>query len=167
MSKERLITAVSNSTDYTRTNITTKSWKLKQEEKNCADISSDKLAKSHTRRRQHENLLREPKSLWIVVENNAIRTNCFKSKIDSEQKNSKYRLCGIIDGMINHIISEPSKLAPKEFKTRHGRKGRWSTARDWNLTILPSGIYTTQIRSREWDIKFFRILRYNWSPIPG
>ena len=35
------------------------------------------------------------------------------------QQNSKCRLCGDRDEMINHIINECSKLAQKEYKARH------------------------------------------------
>ena len=39
--------------------------------------------------------------------------------IDKMQQNSKCRLCDDRDEMINCIISECSKLAQKEFKTKH------------------------------------------------
>ncbi len=47
-----------------------------------------------------------------------MRTNHIKAKIDKMQQKSKCRLCGDRDDMINHIISECSKLAQKEYK-RH------------------------------------------------
>ena len=40
-------------------------------------------------------------------------------RIDKTQENSKCRMCGDSDETINHIISECSKLAQKEYKTRH------------------------------------------------
>ena len=40
-------------------------------------------------------------------------------RIDKTQQNSKWRLCGDRDETINHIISEYSKLAQKEYMTRH------------------------------------------------
>ena len=45
-------------------------------------------------------------------------------KIDKTQQNSKCRLCGDRDETINHIISEYSKLAQKENKTRHNWEGK-------------------------------------------
>ena len=42
-----------------------------------------------------------------------------KARIDKTQQNSKCRLCGDRDETINHIISECSKLAQKEYKARH------------------------------------------------
>ena len=65
------------------------------------------------------NFKREKESLWIAAQNNAIRTNHIKARIDQMQQNSKCRLCGDRDETINHIISECSKLAQKEYKIRH------------------------------------------------
>ena len=65
------------------------------------------------------NFNRETESLLIAAQNNAIKTNHIKAKIDTTQQNSKCRLCGDRDETINHIISAYSKLAQKEYKTRH------------------------------------------------
>ena len=70
------------------------------------------------------NLKRETKSLLIAAQDNAIRTNHIKVRIDKTQQNSKCRLCGDRDETINHIISECSKLAQKEYKTRHDLFGK-------------------------------------------
>ena len=66
-----------------------------------------------------ENLKREAESLLIAAQNNAIRTNYIKARIDKTQQNSRCRLCGEREETIIHIISECSKLAQKEYKTRH------------------------------------------------
>ena len=63
------------------------------------------------------------------------------------QYNGKCRLWGDRDETINHIISEFSILAQKEYMTRHdwvGKKSTENCARNLNLTILKSGICTTQ-----------------------
>ena len=65
------------------------------------------------------NLKRETESLLIAAQDNAIRTNHIKARIDKTQQNSKCRLCGDRDETINHIISECSKLAQKEYKARY------------------------------------------------
>ena len=62
------------------------------------------------------NLKRETESLLIAAQNNAIRTNHIKTRIDKMQQNSKCRLCGDRDEMIYHI-NKCSKLAQKEYKT--------------------------------------------------
>ena len=51
------------------------------------------------------NLKTETESLQIAAQDNAIRTNHIKARIDKTQQNSKCRLCGNIDETINHIIS--------------------------------------------------------------
>ena len=67
---------------------------------------------------------KETEPLLIARENNAIRTNQFKVRIDKTQQNSKYKFCGVRDETINHIISECSKLAQKGYKTRHDWVGK-------------------------------------------
>ena len=65
------------------------------------------------------NFKRETESLRKAAQNNAVRTNHIKARIDKTQQNCKYRLCSDRDETINHIISECSKLATKDYKTRH------------------------------------------------
>ena len=67
---------------------------------------------------------RENESLQIAAKNNAIRTNYTKAKIDKTQQNCRCRLCGDRDKTINYIIRKCSKLAQKEYKTRHDRVGK-------------------------------------------
>ena len=47
-----------------------------------------------------------------------------KAKIDKTQQNCKCRLCDDKDETINHIISERSKLAQKEYKFRYEWVGK-------------------------------------------
>ena len=124
----RLITATRNDTDNTMDNRMTITRKQKWEGKQfygrfkrlINNISQDKtwtwLGKG--------NFKRETESLLIAAQDNAVRTNHIKARIDKTQQNSKCRLCGDRDETINHIISECSKLAQKEYKTRHGWVGK-------------------------------------------
>ena len=66
---------------------------------------------------------RDTESLLIAAQDNATRINHIKAWIDKTQQNSKCRLCGDRDETINHI-SECSKLAEKEYKTRHDKVGK-------------------------------------------
>ena len=70
------------------------------------------------------NFKRETESLLIAAQDNAIRTNHIKARIDKTQQNSKCRLCGDRDETINHIISECSKLAQREYKVIHDGVGK-------------------------------------------
>ena len=53
---------------------------------NFMDILSEKQARSHTRRLRKGNLLRETESFLIAAQNNAIRTNNVKVRIDKTQQ---------------------------------------------------------------------------------
>ena len=73
---------------------------------------------------------REIESLLIAAQNNAIRTNHFKTRIDNTQQNSKCRLCVDRDETINHI-SECRKLAKNNIRLDMTGSARWSTRRNW------------------------------------
>ena len=60
----------------------------------------------------------------IIAQNNAIRSNYIKAKIDNVQHNTKWMLCCDRDKTINHIISEYYKPLQKEYKTRHDWMGK-------------------------------------------
>ena len=70
------------------------------------------------------NLMRETESPLIAAQDIAIRTNHIKARIDKTQQNSKCKLCSDRDETINHIISECSKLAQKEYNARHDWVGK-------------------------------------------
>ena len=70
------------------------------------------------------NLKRETESLLIAAQENVIRTNHIKARIDKTQQNSKCRLWSDGDETINHIKSECSKLAQKEYKARYDWVGK-------------------------------------------
>ena len=119
----RLITTIRNNTDNTIDERMTTTRKQKWEEKQLYGrfkhlINNISHQKTWTWLRKG-NLMRETESLLIAAQDNAIRTNHIKARIDKTQQNSKCRLCGDRDETINHIISECSKLARKEYKARH------------------------------------------------
>ena len=68
--------------------------------------------------KKRENIKRETESVLMAAQNGAIRTNHIKARIDKTQQNSKCRRCSDWDETINHIISECSKLAQKEYTAR-------------------------------------------------
>ena len=68
------------------------------------DISSDKQAKPNTKKPGHS-VKKETESLLIPAQNNAIRTNYVKTKIDKMQQNSKCWLPGDRDETIYHKIN--------------------------------------------------------------
>ena len=129
-----LITATRNDTDNTMNNTMTITRRQKWEGKQLYwsfkrlinNISHDK---TWTWLRKG-NFKRETESLLIAAQDSALRTNHIKARIDKTQQNSRCRLCGDRDETINHIISECSKLAQKEYNTRH----------DWRLAVTQTPV---------------------------
>lgn len=73
-------------------------------------------------------LKRETESLIMAAQEQAIRTNSIKAKIDQSQQESKCRMCGKADETVNHLLSECSKMAQREYKRRHdwlGKRVHW------------------------------------------
>ena len=124
----RLITTPGNNTDNTKTNWTTITKNQKWEEKQlygCFNRIMSNISHEKTWMWLRKgNLKKETESLLIATQNNAIRTNPNKAKIDKMQQNSKCRLCSEREETINHIIRECRKLAEKEYETRHDRVGK-------------------------------------------
>ena len=118
-----LITAIRNDTDNTIDDRMTTTRKQKWEKKQLYGrikrlINNILYQKTWTWLRKG-NLKRDTESLLLAAQNTSIRTNHIKARIDKTQQNSKCRLCGDRDETINHMISECSKLAQKEYKSRH------------------------------------------------
>ena len=85
---------------------------------------------------QNGDLKRETERLIVAAQNQSIRKNLVKAKIDKSQGDSLCRLCRKVDESIDHIISGCSKLAQKEYKSRHDNLGKielWKLARKCNF----------------------------------
>ena len=98
------------------------------------------------------NFKRETEALLIAAQNNAIRTNQINPRIDKTQQNSKCTLCSDRDETINHIISECSKLAQKEYETGHDWVGKMihrEMCNKFKFNHTKNGICTTQHRSEK------------------
>ena len=82
------------------------------------------------------NFRRETESLLIAAQNSTIRTKHIKAKIDKTPQNIKCTLCGDRDETIKDMISECSKVAQKECKTRHDWVGKvihWEMCRKFKF----------------------------------
>ena len=62
---------------------------------------------------------KETESPIMEAQEEAIRTNVIKAKIDKTQAESKCRLCGKVDETVKHILCECPMLAQREYKRRH------------------------------------------------
>ena len=79
---------------------------------------------------------RETGSLIVAAQNQSIRTNLVKGRIDKSQGDSLCRMCRKVDKSIDHIVSGCCKLAQKEYKRRHDNLGKvvhWKLARKCNF----------------------------------
>ena len=84
---------------------------------------------------QNGDLKRETESLIVAAQNQNIRTNLIKARIDKSQGDSLCRVCRKVNESIDHIVSDCSKLAEKEYKRRHDNVRKivhWKLARKCN-----------------------------------
>ena len=70
---------------------------------------------------------RETESLIMAAQEQAIRTNGIKAKIDKTQEESKCRMCGRVDETVNHVLSECRKMAQTEYKRTIDMTVGWKT----------------------------------------
>ena len=85
---------------------------------------------------QNGDLKRETESLIVAAQNQSIRTNLIKAKIDKSQGDSLCRMCRKVDESIDHIVSGCSKLGQNEYKRRHNNLGKivyWKLVRKCNF----------------------------------
>ena len=85
---------------------------------------------------QNGDLKRETGSLIGEAQNQSIKTNLVKARIDKSQGDPLSRVCRKVDEGIDHIVSGCSKLAQKEYKRRHDNLGKivhWKLARKCNF----------------------------------
>ena len=75
-------------------------------------------------------LKKETESLITVAQDQALRTNAVKAKIDKTRVDSKCRMCLNTDETVGHVVCECSKLAQRDYKARHDSVAK---AVHWNL----------------------------------
>ena len=66
-------------------------------------------------------LKRETESLIVAAQDQALRTNYRKAKIEKSGGDPKCRLCKERDETVSHLVSECSKIAQTEYKKRHDK----------------------------------------------
>ena len=124
----RLIKTNRNNTGNTSINWTTINRKQKWEEKQLYGHfkwQTSEILHEKTRTRQGKgDFKKEIESRLIAIQNNAICSNYIKGRIDKTQQNSRYRLCGNRDLIINDITSECSKLTQRNYQSRHDWAGK-------------------------------------------
>ena len=69
-------------------------------------------------------LKKETEGLIFAAQDQALRTNAIKARIENQNVPSKCRMCGSHDETVQHILCSCPKLAQTEYKKRHDVVGR-------------------------------------------
>ena len=82
--------------------------------------------------------MRGTETLILVAQEQAIRTNVIKAERDNTPEQSKCRMSGEKDETVNHLISECSKMAQREYKRRHdlaSRRVHWDVCEKYGIEV--------------------------------
>ena len=75
-------------------------------------------------------LKKETEGFIIAAQDQALRTNAIKTKIDKTANDSKCRLCKEKEETVDHLVSTCSKIAQTDYKERHNKV---ASMLHWNL----------------------------------
>ena len=64
---------------------------------------------------------KETEGFIMAAQDQALRTNAVKTKIDKTANDSKYRLCKKKEETVDHLITACSKIAQTDYKERHNK----------------------------------------------
>ena len=74
--------------------------------------------------------------LIFAAQDQALRTNAIKAKIENQNVSSKCRMCASHDETVQHILCSCPKLAQTEYKKRHDVVGRvihWELCKEYGV----------------------------------
>ena len=80
-------------------------------------------------------LKKETEGFIMAAQDQALRTNTIRAKIDKTTEDSKCRLCKEKEESVDHLVSACSKIAQTDYKERHNKV---ATMLHWNLQKIPS-----------------------------
>ena len=72
----------------------------------------------------------------MAAQDQAIKTNAIKARIDKTSSDSQCRLCKVKKETIDHLVSSCSKIAQTDYKERHDKVAsrlHWNLCRKYNL----------------------------------
>ena len=88
-------------------------------------------------------LKKETEGLIFAAQDQALRINAVKARIENQNVTSKCRMCGSFDETVQHILCSFPKLAQTEYKKRHDVVGRSYIrryARNMELSTVKNGM---------------------------
>ena len=74
--------------------------------------------------------MKETEGFIMAAQDQALRTNAIKTKIDKTVNDSKCRLCNEKEEIVDHVVSICSKIAQTDFKERPNKV---ASMLHWNL----------------------------------
>ena len=93
------------------------------------------MGSSRERQRTGE-LKKETEGLFFAAQDQALRTNAVKARIQNQNVSSKCRMCGTHDETVQHILCSCPKLAQTEYKKRHDvvrRVIHWEVCKEYGV----------------------------------
>lgn len=81
-------------------------------------------------------LKKETEGLIVAAQDQALRTNCIKVKIDKQVGSPMCRLCGSKEETVDHLVSSCSKIAQTDYKSRHDKVAanlHWSLCKQFGF----------------------------------
>ena len=113
-----------------------KNWKSKAINGQYLRQTEENVAKETWQYMKRGSLKRETESLIIAAQDQALRTNYRKAKVEKSTNISMCRLCKEKEETVSHIVSECSKIAQTEYKKRHDRVAttiHWALCKKYGL----------------------------------
>ena len=105
-------------------------------------------------------LKKETEGFLITAQDQALRTNAIKAKIDKVTEDSKCRSCKEKDETIDHLISSCSKIAQTDYKVRHNKV---ASMLYWNLCKK----YHLSASEKWWEHNVEKVLQMKKSKFSG
>ena len=103
-------------------------------------------------------LKKETEGFIMAAQDQALRTNAIKTKIDKTANDSKCRLCKEKEETVDHLVSACSKIAQTDYKDRHNKV---ASMLHWNLCKK----YHLPAANKWWEHKIEKVLQNNEAKI--
>ena len=109
-------------------------------------------------------LKKETEGMLMAAQDQALRTNAIKSRIDKQDVSPVCRMCGKREESIAHVVAECEKLAQNQYKNwRHDRVGKvihWELCRKYGFDCtekwydhIPEGVLENEKAKILWDFR--------------
>jgi hypothetical protein len=95
---------------------------------------------------------KETEGFLLAAQDQALRTNTIKAKIDKTTDDSKCRLCKEKEETVDHLVSACSKIAQTDYKERHNKV---ASMLHWNLCKK----YNIPAADKWWEHKVEKVLQ--------